>query len=363
MQPSSTITLLFYFLENQVNSPEDEIRIQWHYLSQNKWICFKPAELEFDGTNGFHNLGIVKFFVPSHATDKNTILSSQYRWIRASVEKQAVRFPKLVKIWTQACTATWQDQKNTGTHLKKPLPPFTIDSSLNGLPEISSILQPFESFDGRQKETRNRMFIRTGERLRHKDRAILPWDYERLVLEQFLTIDKVKCLQTRSPKKGNVPGSVLVVVLPGPDNLDVTNPIEPKMSVKKLEEIKSFLLERISPFIDLYVVNPVYCRIEVSINVEFKESNDTGASIQKLNEELVLYLSPWFYSEERERKNGNYISESDISEFIQARPYVDFITTLSLKYSPDLQCTDQEWFFFTSAKKHRIKTVDERVCG
>ena len=67
------------------------------------------------------------------------------------------------------------------------------------------------SFGGRPPETPATYPARLGERLRHKERAVQPWDYERLVLERFPPLWMVRALPARDAS-GAAPGSTLVVV-------------------------------------------------------------------------------------------------------------------------------------------------------
>jgi hypothetical protein len=59
---------------------------------------------------------------------------------------------------------------------------------------------PFPSFGGRETEDSSQFYKRVSERLRHKERAITIFDYERLVLESFPSIYKVKCVNHAGEK-------------------------------------------------------------------------------------------------------------------------------------------------------------------
>jgi hypothetical protein len=53
---------------------------------------------------------------------------------------------------------------------------------------------PYSSFGGRETEDTTEFYQRVSERLRHKERAITIFDYERLVLESFPEVYKVECV-------------------------------------------------------------------------------------------------------------------------------------------------------------------------
>jgi hypothetical protein len=280
------------------------------------------------------------------------------------VAKRPDQSPQTIGIYPHAVLASWRDDDNTGEHLSKPLPSYTINSFVQDLPAIASIFQPMESFGGRPPETGSTFDIRVGERLRHKERAILAWDYERLILERFPTVWKVQTLPARNLQRGDDPGNVLVVVVPGPDSIGVVDPTVPTATSEMLQQVQTYLEGLASPFIQLHVVNPVYVRLEVSTTVQFQAASDAGAYIKLLNDELVQYLSPWFYDAARAAKGGRYISEADISEFIQTRPYVEALVSIALWTEPKHQSSD--WYFLTSAQQHRIQaagavTVDRQT--
>ncbi len=327
--------------------------VVWEYLSDNEWVKLPSSKILYDSTNGLQNTGLIALSLPEIAQAGNDVLSSDYQWLRASVSKQPELFPNTISIYPHAVLTTWQGS-GAGEYLGKPLPAQTIKSSVQPLPAIATINQPMESFGGSPPETERTFKIRVGERLRHKERAILEWDYERLVLERFPTIWKVKALPARSAQTGDAPGNVLVVVVAGKDTLGIVDPTVPQATGDMLSQIHDYLKGYTSPFVQLHVVNPVYVRIQVTTTVQFRDEDDPGAFIDQLNQELVQYLSPWFYDVARATEGGRYVTEDDISEFIQTRPYVAAMLSLKLEYAPATK--DLDWYFLTSAKQHRIST-------
>lgn len=351
-----TLTLLFQMavssVEPKTATPPEVV---WEYLGSNQWQRLSSSAIVSDSTNGLQNSGILALNLPAYDAANNTVLPGDLQWLRASVAEFPEQFPATIGIYPYAVRATWRDDDNNGEHLAKPLPPGTINSSVDAPAGAGTINQPMPSFGGRPPETESRAFdIRVGERLRHKDRAILGWDYERLVLERFPTVWKTQTLAARDPKGDDAPGNVVVVIVPGPDSTGVVDPTTPAATGEMLSQIQSYLEGLSSPFIQLHVVNPRYVRIEVAAIVQFTPGNDTGACIKRLNNELVRYLSPWFFDAARAARGGRYISPADISEFIQTRPYVDALVAIKqLEYDPPPENLD--WYFLTSAQQHKIQ--------
>ncbi|HEX7315691.1 MAG TPA: hypothetical protein VF297_17360 [Pyrinomonadaceae bacterium] len=352
--PPQTLTLLFQMMGEAEGAAGEQLPpVVWEYLSDNRWTSLRPAQVRSDRTNGLQQTGVVKLALPTFDPSNNTVFSSEFQWLRAAVASEPGRFPRCAAVYPHALLATWQNFDNTGEHLARPLPPRTITTSVEDLPDIETIDQPIESFGGRPPENARDFDVRVGERLRHKDRAVLGWDYERLVLERYPVVWKVQALPARNSRHGDAPGEVLVVVVSGPDSLQVVDPTTPILTGAMLEHIGTYLAQRASPFVRVHVVNPLYVRIEVTVTVVFGAEEAQGAAAVRLNDELVQYLSPWFYDAERAAKGGRYASEDDISEFIQTRPYVEAMSDIKFRYDPPP--TGLDWYFLTSARKHYIQ--------
>jgi hypothetical protein len=347
------LTLLFEMGGSSEDSGSPPVA--WELLCADRWIRLEGAQVAADGSNGLRSSGILVLSLPDCGAAVSTIMPGESRWLRATVGNGVAHFPPAVGIYPNAALARWQDVAGTGASLDRPLPPHTITTSVEPLPAIESIDQPIESFGGRPAESTQQFEIRLGERLRHKHRAILSWDYERLVLEQFPIIWKAQALPARTPSGRVAAPHVLVVVVPGPDSTEVQDPTVPSASPVLLDAIRTRLQRAASPFVRLSVANPVYVRIEVEAVVALADTEDAGAAITRLNDELVRYLSPWFYDAARATLEGRYVDEDAISTFIETRPYVDELWELRLWYDPAPDAF--EWFFLTSARQHRISTL------
>jgi len=306
------LTLLFSMTPGgDWNDPAPPV---WETLSRD------PLLVLSDTTNALQDSGIVTLSLPANT-----------EWIRAVVPRDADRFPRTAIVLPHALTASWHSggAENRGN----PLPAGKIKAAAEFLPFIETVAQPLESFDGRPPETLRPYQTRLGERLRHKERAILEWDYERLVLERFPSVWKAQALPARDRDGSEVPGSVLMVIVPAPGtHVDPTAPRAPK---NVLTQIERFLRSRVSPFVNLRVVNPTYIRVTVTATVRFSDVDDAGDNIARLNDDLVRYLSPWFYDAARAAKPDRYFAEADISDFIQTRHYVATLIDIAFSYTPD----------------------------
>ncbi len=201
---------------------------------------------------------------------------------------------------------------------------------------IKSISQPFASFGGKPKESDEEFYVRVSERLRHKHRGISIWDYERIVLQNFPSIYKVKCINHstyNSDADEFAPGYVSVIVIPGLYNKNAVNPLEPRAPVSTLTEIKDFLGSKISPFAkeNIKVLNPFYEKIKVEFKVKFEKGyDDWGYYSVLLQKDIMEFLSPWAFKDGQDISFGGKIHKSVILNFIEERYYVDFVTDFKM---------------------------------
>ena len=94
------------------------------------------------------------------------------------------------------------------------LPAGTISASGKNLPGIVEIIQVVKGHGGRMGGDAGDICLRLSDRIAHRNRALLPADYERLVLQHFPQVVKVKCLPGLDTKKRNRSGVVTLVIVP-----------------------------------------------------------------------------------------------------------------------------------------------------
>lgn len=382
LNPLQSITLLFQFAEGSAEDEDnDSPSIHWSYLTNNEWRPMKGEYLVSDGTYGFQTTGIIKIDVPADATNNNTIITEGLVWFCASVTENSNRIPQLIDVVAQAVEAVFEDQGNAPAHFDQALPAGNISKLAAPVAEISKIQQPFASFDGKHPEIGKAFYTRVSERLRHKGRAITAWDHEHLVLERFPDIYKVKtiphtdpdCLCRQPDETDEVtitehaccgsqlaPGHVLILPIANLKNRNAVNPLQPKTSRRTLLAIEDYLKERVSPFVKVHAKNPIYEQILVSFKVKFYTGTDKGFYMKKLNEEIVHFLTPWAFDEKAEVTFGQKVYASAIINFIEKRPYVDFITDFTMVVCCNECCTPE---VASQEVKITVKVVNEEGSG
>ena len=329
LQPLQNISILFQMIAGSGNVELTQPQIQWSYLSGNSWREFH-ADILSDSTNGLVDTGLIRLSMPDKATTEHNLLPSGLHWLRATVTENAAAIPDTHDIKTQAVRATFVNQGNTTEHLSKSLAANPIQGFVTRNPAIKTVQQPYSSFGGKSKEDNRAFTMRVSERLRHKQRAITPWDYERLVLEHFPQIYKVKCITSTAGKHNPGDAKVTVVVVPDISNTAPFFPLEPKAPLYLLKEIQIYLQKYTSPFVQIVVKNPRYERIKYRVAIHFRPGYDQGYYLNQLNEDIKRFLSPWAYEEQADIEFGSSIHSSSVIYFIEKRPYVDYIANLKL---------------------------------
>ncbi|NET16609.1 MAG: phage baseplate protein, partial [Okeania sp. SIO1H6] len=330
VQPPENISILLQMVSGSGNGELTPPKIDWSYLSGNTWQKFLDTEILSDTTNGLLDTGIIHLNMPDTATTQHNLLPSNLHWIRATVKENTAALPDTIDIRTQALRATFVNQENAANHLSKPLAANSIQGFVTRNPVIKTVEQPYTSFGGKPQEDNRTFTMRVSERLRHKQRAITAWDYERLVLEEFPEIYKVKCIPSAVSSDTPSAAKVTLVVVPDISNTAPFFPLEPKAPVYLLQEIQEYLQKYTSPFVQIVVKNPRYERIKYKVGIRFRHGYEQGYYLNQLNEDIKHFLSPWAYEEQADIPFGSSIHNSSVVYFIEKRPYVDYVANLKL---------------------------------
>jgi hypothetical protein len=329
---NENLSLFFQLDQGTKRSDKKPPAVSWAYLQNNEWLPLKNDLIISDSTYGMQISGIVEITIPQNTSNRNTIFNETgLFWLCASVNKDLEAFPDLVDTNAQAVAVSFAPSTgNDPAHLAFPLPPQKVSKLVTVVPGIKSIKQPESSFGGKVEEAEPEYFARLSERLRHKSRAVNNWDYERLVLEQFPSIYKVKCLNNYYQGQF-LPGHVTVVPIINLKNKqsEKFHSELPSASYLELRRIEEFLNRRSSVFAKIHAINPQPDYVKINCRVKFKSGLNKGFYLQQLNEDLVKFLTPWAGESDMASFSTKIYSSSIIS-FIDKRDYVDYVADLSM---------------------------------
>lgn len=327
------ITLYFHLRENSLPIKDAYLKeLRWFYMANNQWLPLTAREILSDSTQRFMKSGIVTLNIPMDITQENTVLPAGLSWLRLSAEHELENFCSVYSIHAQALKAGRRPDHGSHSNLIR-LPLGSVTRARKTIPGIGSIQQIQASFGGGLLEDRDQLRVRISERLKHKQRALLPADYELLILEKFPQVYKVKCFPNMSPDFVTTqrfsPGQLMLVAVPYLSHDEITMQ-RPFLSGHMINEIQDYICKLTSPFVATHVCNPVYEVIQVRCTVKLKNPLLAGQHLSQLNTAISDFLSPWNESVGNTSHFGWCISKHDIESYIQNIDYIDRVTNLSI---------------------------------
>ncbi|MBY5956706.1 hypothetical protein KUV50_01070 [Membranicola marinus] len=339
--PGGTLSLLFQLAEASADSETDRADINWHYLTNNNWQPLRPNfDIISDDTDGLTVSGIVTIAIPGDISNKgHTIMPDDTYWLKVSSPSNIKAIAETIDVHTQAALASARIQKlNDKDRLKHPLPAGSISKQVNSDFNVKKVEQRYDSFGGNPPEVSGHFYVRASEYLRHKGRGIMITDHEKIILEAFPEIYKVKCISHTmglpvSDYRRDLeiaPGYLIIAVIPDLTKLKAGNQLSPKAPVSLLDKIGDHLRRKISPFARVKVMNPRYEPINVDIEVRLYRGKSQNYYAQKLREEISQFLAPWFMGESEKLAFGQEVFFSDLVDYVESRGYVDFILDIRL---------------------------------
>ena len=340
IESPNTVSLLVEVVEGSSNPLKPLETIRWHYLNDNNdWQPFEK-EMLIDGTKHLSRTGIVTISLPADSTSNGTRMPHGMLWVKAAIQDELDAVCELTAIRAQAGHVALVQDGEHGSSFKETRPKETISKLLVSDTAVKRIAQPSSSFGGRPIEPADQFYTRVSERLRHKQRAITMWDYEHLVLEQFPSIYKAKCINRAGfiEEQGeitfceNYPGHVTIITIPDVSKSAHTNPLRPYTSIETLVDIADYLEGLKSPFIKLHVRNPQFEEIQVEFKVAFYSGKDEAYHLNLLNDEIERFLCPWAFDASKPVSFGGKIYKSTLIDFIDERPYVHMLSSFRMHH-------------------------------
>src|SRR6056297_629706 len=341
MSAGSNISLLFQVAEgteDPLQSTFEEGDIDWWALSGNEWVEIKNGDFARNQTNNFLKSGIVELALPKVAENQNSLLPNGLHWLRIRLKKKQNAVCRFINIHAQAAEALFRNQENSLTHLKNGLPSKSIGKLTFARSGIKSVTQPYSGFGGSPEEQDDSYYRRVSERLRHKNRAVSIWDYEHLVLEQFPSLYKVKCLNhclwNGTDLDEMSPGNVTLVLIPKLSEDNTSFRMEPRVSRNFMDEVEAFVNQQNSTHADLKAVNAVYEPVRFEFEVEFRKGLDFNFHKKQITEDLKRMVAPWVFDEDAAIEFGGSFTEYQVVHYIEKLSYVDYISNFKMFHKP-----------------------------
>lgn len=346
--PGNVLNLLIQVAEGTANPRQHIVNLEWYYLQANEWQRIENHQI-IEETNNLTQSGIVQYTVSKTVVlDQQTKLPAGIFWIKVVVpnEEHYVldAVCDILGVHAQALKATLFDFENTGVAFTENTAAETIAKLYQPKNQIKAITQPYASFGGKIKETDALFYQRVSERLRHKDRAITIWDYEKLILDNFPEVFRVKCLnhfrydRRESEHLGEIAntGAGYVTIIPvAKARAKQTNiSWKPLVDLGTMARIKMFLEAKTSPHVRINVKPPQLEKLELRFQVTYRDlpGGDEIIYKQQLQDVINTYLSPWAYHTTAEVTFQSEIEKSELIQLIEKQSFVDNVSDFVVKH-------------------------------
>lgn len=322
-----TIRLFIDFLPREREIDKRQFpTVKWFLGDGYDWTMLSEQQILVDTTRHFLESGLIEIRLPKELPDHRHCVDGLH-WLRAGIEEHVNNVSHILGFYLNVAKVQLDVAGGVdNTLLGKGLPAGSITKAVRKIPGISEIVQIVPSWGGRIREDRSQTRIRLSERISHRHRAVTAADYEKMVLEAFPQVQKVKCLPGLD-SKGQRRGVVTVVVFQ--KQPPMAKQTYPKANCKLLLDIEEYLGRYAGSFAIVDAINPVYEEIQVRCKVKLREVRADGYFIRKLNKLVNEHIAFWQKTGDSP-VFGHSIALTDLANLIRGEEYVEYLSNFSV---------------------------------
>jgi hypothetical protein len=320
-----SIHLLLQVAEGSADPELPAQPVRWSVLCDNYWRPVAAEEMALDTTRALRASGIVGIVLGRATSDENSWLPPGQVWLKASIGEDSAAACRLLAVAANAVEVIRVWPENAPPPVET-LPAGSIAKLLAPPAALKQVSQPYATFGGRAAESEAMRNRRAAERLRHRQRCVTPWDYERLLLEAFPSVHRIKCIPHASEHSWMAPGNVLVVAIPDLRNQNAVDPLQPRVDLDTLTRMREMAQRHAGPQVVVRVRNAHYVPIRLDFKVRFRAGHPFNYSRQQLHAALLQALSPWAFASDTPLQFGGRLYRSVLLNFVEELPYVDYVT-------------------------------------
>jgi hypothetical protein len=337
------LNLLFEIVKSENQNYEFSRKLDWYYSSADGWTLFNAGDFLYDQTMNLMKTGVLSLKAPPDILAVKDEFNESKIYIKACSKNKTNQFSLIRSIRTNSVSAS-EIITDSNQSDRRFIPPNSIEGFLDPIDGIINVEQHLGSIQGKNRESNMDFYMRSSELLRHKNRPVTKWDFEKFILSKFNWLSHVKCYSVNG--KNNQLNIQLLCIkkIEGHQNIDNI-----KLSSAEKNEIKEYLKNYTSPFSKIEIINPVFEDLWIKCKVLFKNISN-GKGIHKLHADLFNFICSWLYTPSEKNKIGAKIKKLDIINFLNSRPYVYFITGISIIHIKTLENGAQ--FAYDSAQQN-----------
>lgn len=196
---------------------------------------------------------------------------------------------------------------------------------------VDHTVNPVAAGEGADSETTDNALIRGTQILKHRERAVAPWDYECLAREASRLVVRSKCIPDYSGTGSDYNQSGYVTVLIVPDSQDPC----PTPGFQLLATVQDYLEQRsccvITSSSHLKVRGPAYYKVTVTATLATEYYDQAAALEGQARQKLAGFLHPLTGGENSDGwAFGRIPHVSDFYSLLQTIPEIDYINELTL---------------------------------
>jgi hypothetical protein len=316
----SSVSLYFDIDSAAPCGAADPVSARWQWWDGGGWQDLAVA----DASRQLREPGLLRFVAPAGwALGSADLSAAGGRWIRLvtnapdrlGIVKDVVVDAVLAQFVSGAANPELDPSPATA------LPPGTIKGTLSPIVGVKKVTN-LASVRGRGPEADAAYLVRASARVRHRDRALDPWDYEQQVALAFPEIAAVRCLPHTDRSGDQAPGKVGLVVVP-----DRPADPAPRPSVSITERI----LDAFTPLnpigAEVAVLCPLYAPVTVVATITLQRGIAALTGLEAIRAALEQVLHPTASTLPRW---GRSLYASSLIAFLERQPDVDVVTQFDL---------------------------------
>ncbi|MDR0683110.1 MAG: hypothetical protein LBG15_14865 [Dysgonamonadaceae bacterium] len=275
-----------------------------------------------DKTMNLMRSGFIKINIPGNIS--NSLFDSSGRiWLRVGIEKNAEVIPSINKIHIHVAEAEFNPDTSENDYYNRLLNgmEWSPERVIPGLDGVSTVA----SYAGREKETPTERLMRISEYVSHRGKAVTPRDYERITLQAFPDIVKVKCLPTFNVKN-DAKNRVTLVIIPRKTKKEGEEYWKPMATSRQILNVEQFFKDSVSAYVhDVDVVNPLYEEVTVYCHITFNNRYPVALCHTRITDLLNGMIAPW----QKCYEPPLFDYSLDMAEIRQAVSEQDFVEGIS----------------------------------
>jgi Baseplate J-like protein len=321
MALGSSVSLYFEVDSASPCGAVDPVDARWQWCDGSGWQDLAVA----DGSRQLRESGLLRFVAPlAWPVGCADASAATGRWIRL-VTNAPDRLGDVHAVVVDAVLADFVSRAvdpQLDTSSATALPPGTIKGLLSPIRGVKKVTN-LASVRGRGPESDQAYLTRASARVRHRDRAIAPWDYEQRVILDFPEVAAVRCLPHTNGDGHREPGKVGLVVVPD-------RPLDPapRPSVGLTERIIASFGPAKPIGAEIAVLCPLYKPAIVVATIRLRPGIAALTGKETITAALETLLHPTGTVPTRW---GRTLYASTLIAFLERQPSVDVVTSFDLR--------------------------------